>query len=268
MTRDGQTVAAGKCDQPLSVNAGAVGYFRVQYEDSLLPVITRQFAGLPSGDRIALLDDQWALVEAGARPLSTYLALVGAVGDDLNERAWTQIADALGTIEYDERGAAGHEAFANYARAVIRPVYEKLGWESKPGETPGIQRLRRTVIENLGTWGDQAIISEARRRFAAFVKDRNAIRPDEQAVVLSIVARNADAETFAQLHAIAQSAHNETELRRYYTALMQVSDPRLAAAAIQIALSPEIPPQAQSLRLMAHIFAQRVSPAARVECLR
>ncbi len=249
MIRDGQTVAAGKCDQPLSVNAGAVGYFRVQYEDSVLPSITKQFAGLPSGDRIALLDDQWALVETGARPLATYLGLVAAMGDDLNERAWTQIADALGTIEYDERGTAGYEAFSLYARAIIRPVYEKLGWESKSGETPGVQRLRRTVIGNLGMWGDQAIIDEARRRFAAFLRDRASIRPDEQAVVLSIVARSADAETFAQLHAVAKSAHNETELRRYYTALMQVRDPHLAAAAIKIALSTEIPPQAESLRL-------------------
>ena len=38
-------------------------------------------------------------------------------------------------------------------------------------------------------------------------------------------------------------------MRRYYTALMQVRDPQLAAAAIKIALSPEIPPQAESLRL-------------------
>ncbi len=249
MVRDGQSVAAGKCEQPLSVNAGAVGYFRVQYEDSVLTTITKQFAGLPSGDRIAVLDDQWALVESGAEPLTSYLALVAAVGDDLNERAWTQITDALGTIEYDERESAGHAAFAAYARAVVRPVYEKLGWQAKASETPGIQRLRRTVIGALGAWGDQAIIAEARRRFAEFVKDRNSMRPDEQAVVLSIVAREADAATFAQLHAVAKSAQNETELRRYYTALMQVRDPQLAAAAVKIALSAEIPPQAESLRL-------------------
>jgi aminopeptidase N len=249
MTRDGQALPAGKCDQPLSVNAGAVGYFRTQYDDSVLPSITRQFAALPSGDRIAVLDDQWALVESGAQPLASYLGLVAAVGDDLNERIWTQIADALGTVEFDERGTPGHAAFAAYARAALRPVYEKLGWQAKAGETPGVQRLRRKVIGDLGEWGDQAIIAEARRRFAKFVKDRDSIPPDEQAVLLSIVARDADAETFAQLHAVAKSAANETELRRYYTALMQVRDPQLAAAAIKIALSPEIPPQAESLRL-------------------
>jgi aminopeptidase N len=249
VVRDGQTAPAGKCGEPLSINADAVGYFRVLYADSLLASITRQFASLPSGDRIAVLDDEWALVESAVQPLASYFGLVAAMGDDLNERAWTQIADALGTIELDERGTAGHGAFASYARAALQPVFAKLGWQAKPGETPGVQRLRRTVIGDLGAWGDQAVIAEARRRFAEFLADRSSLRPDEQAVVLSIVARDADAETFAQLHAVAQSARNETEMRRYYTALMQVRDPRLAATASKIALSPEIPPQAESLRL-------------------
>jgi aminopeptidase N len=249
MVRDGQTVAAGQCDQPLSVNAAAVGYFRVQYDNAVLKSITRQFAALPSGDRIAVLDDQWALVGAGAQPLASYLGLVAAAGADTNERVWTQISDALGTIEFDERGTPGHTAFAAYARTALRPVFAQLGWQSKPGEAPGVQRLRAKVIGDLGAWGDPEVIAEARGRFAEFVKDRSSLRPDEQAVVLAMVARDADAATFEQLHAIARSARDETELRRYYTALMQVRDPELAARAIKIAFSSEIPPQAESLRL-------------------
>jgi len=68
-------------------------------------------------------------------------------------------------------------------------------------------------------------------------------------MVLAIVARSADAAAFEQLHAVAKSAGNETELRRYYRALMQVRDPQLAAQAAQIAVSPEIPPQAAAARL-------------------
>ena len=61
--------------------------------------------------------------------------------------------------------------------------------------------------------------------------------------------RNADAATFEQLHQLAATATNETEQRRYYFALMQVGDPKLAAEAAQIAVSPEILPQAASIRL-------------------
>jgi aminopeptidase N len=258
LTQDSQSAAAGRCDQPLSVNAGAIGYYRVAYDDATLRLNTQNFDSLSDADRIALLDDQWALVEAGQQQLGRYLALVSSMGTDLDERAWSQIADALGVIEYDERGTPGHDAFAAFARSILRPVADRLGWDNKPEETPGRQRLRRTVIGDLGGWGDQEIVAEAHKRFAAFLTDRAAIRPDDQAVILGIVARNADAATFDQLHAVAKAANDETELRRYYLALMQVRDPQLAAKAATIALAPEIPPQADAtrLRLVAELNAE------------
>jgi aminopeptidase N len=248
LTADGQSVAAGRCDEALSVNAAAVGYYRVAYDAATLAINTKQFANLPSGDRIALLDDQWAQVEAGAQPLPSYLALVDAIGGELNERSWNQITEALSTIETAERGSAGHDAFTAYARTLLQPLAAKLGWTARPDETPGIQKLRRRVIADLGLWGDEAVITEARRRFAAFAVDRKTITPDDQWMILAIVARHADATTFAQLHAVARSAQGETELRRFYPALMQVGDPALAALANDIALSKEIPAQAAAMR--------------------
>jgi aminopeptidase N len=249
LTQASQMLPAGRCGESLSLNAGTVGYYRVQYDAATLKINTEQFATLPDSDRIALLDDQWALVESGRSPLSNYLTLAASMGSDLDTRAWMQIVEALGTIEYDEHGRPGYEAFSTYARSLIKPVAQKLGWDSKPEETPGIQRLRRTILEDLGSWGDLEVIAEARRRFAAFVTDHHAIAPDDQNFVLGIVARNSDAATFEQLHAIAKAATTETEQRRYYQALMVVRDPKLAAQAAALAVSAEIPPQAAAVRL-------------------
>jgi aminopeptidase N len=104
-------------------------------------------------------------------------------------------------------------------------------------------------MADLAEWGDESVIEEARRRFGAFVADRNAISPDDQATMLGIVATYADAATFEQLHAIARSAASEAEMRRFFGALMAVRDPLLAQQAAQIALSDEISPQADSLRM-------------------
>jgi aminopeptidase N len=249
LTRDGQKVAAGSCQDALSVDAGAIGYYRVQYDPGTLTINTRAFATLPDGDRIAMLDDQWALVQSRAAPLASYLALAERMGDDLDARAWQQITAALGTIEYDARGSAGHDAFAAYARSIIAPLERRLGWSSRPGETPDVQKLRRTAIEDLGAWGDAAVIAEARRRFATFVRDRNAITPDDQPMIFNVVARHADAATFEQLHTLAKAATDEAEKSRLYLALSLARNPQLAAQAAKIALGPEIPPQLAMLRL-------------------
>ena len=69
-----QKIAAGSCDEALSVNADAVGYYRVQYDADTLAANTRAFPGAVDGDRIALLDDQWASVGSGDASLQTFLA--------------------------------------------------------------------------------------------------------------------------------------------------------------------------------------------------
>lgn len=249
LTRDGQSVAAGSCQTPLSLDAGAIGYYRVQYDPATLAINTRAFATLADGDRIALLDDQWALTQARAAPLGSYLALAQRMGGDLDTRAWQQITGALGAIEYDERGSAGHDAFATYARSIIRPLEERLGWNGRPGETADLQKLRRTAIEDLGAWGDPQVIAEARRRFAAFMRDRSTITPDDQPMILNVVARYADAATFEELHALAKQSTDGALKSRLYLALAVVRDPKLAAQVAQIAVGSEIPPQLATLRM-------------------
>jgi aminopeptidase N len=152
-------------------------------------------------------------------------------------------------VEYDERGTPGREAFVQYARGLIKPVTQRLGWVSRPEESAGTQKLRHALLQDLGDWGNAETLAEARRRFAAFLADRRSIELEDQETVLRIVALHADAATFEQLHAVARSARDETELRRNYRALMHVRDPQLAAQAVRIALSDEIPPQAADLRL-------------------
>ncbi|MEA2689193.1 MAG: hypothetical protein QOD51_1800 [Candidatus Eremiobacteraeota bacterium] len=247
-TADGQRVAAGRCDEPLTANAGTAGFYRVAYDDATLRTNRRDFAQLPDADRIALLDDQWAFAEANRAPLASYLTFASAVGSRTNQRAWEQILGALQAIERDERGTAGHAAFVAFARSVARPAFAALGWDAKPGESGSTQLTRRLLIEHLGEWGEPAVVAEARRRFARFVADRSSLDAEQQAVVLAIVAQNADQTAFDQLHAIARSSANETEVRRYYGALAAVHDPALVGQALDIVMSPEIPPQAAGVR--------------------
>jgi aminopeptidase N len=251
---DGQTTPAGRCGDPLILNPDAIGFYRVSYDPATLAANTKAFGTLANGDRIAMLDDQWALVEANQAPLGSYLALTSAMGDDLDGRAWEQISDALGTIEYDERGTPGHAAFTAYARSLLKPVADRLGWDAKPDDSPVVEELRRTVIGDLGAWGDPGVIAEAQKRFNAFVADPKSLKPDDQSTVLDIVAINADAATYAKLLDIAKGAKNETELRRYFGALANVRDPQLAAETAKLALSPAIPPQAAPERL--YLIAQ------------
>ncbi len=246
---DGQTVAAGHCQETLSVNADTVGFYRAHYDGATLDANTKAFGTMPDSDRIGLLDDEWALVLSGSEALPKYLALASSMGNDLDARAWTQIAGALAQIERYERGSAGADAFTHFARSLLKPVANQLGWSTRPTDTPDVIALRATVLHALGTSGDADVIAEARRRFDLFVTDHHALAADEQSIVLDIVGNHADAATFAKLHELAKTASDQAEMTRWYSALMLVRDPALAKQAAAIAMSNEIPPQAGIVRI-------------------
>lgn len=246
-TADGQTAKAGRCDEPLSVNAEDIGYFRASYDPQTLATNTKNFASLPAPEKVTLLDDQWAMTQAGQAPLSAYLALASAMGNDLDARAWEQIIGALGTIEVDERGTAGHDAFLAYARGVLQPAYRELGWDAKPDELPARQSLRRAVLAALADAGDPAVIADARSRFAAYLKDRSAIKTDDLATVFDIVGTYADQATYDELKGLIASG-DLAQLSRVIYALADARDPKLAAQTLELALSSTIPPQAAAYR--------------------
>ena len=261
MTDAAQSVPAGHCDEPLTLDAGHVGFFRIAYDDQTLKVNVHDFGALADADRIALLDDQWALVEADQQQLAAYLRLAERMGSDLNARAWMQIIGALGQVEKSLRGTLDEPAFEAYGRKLLRPIADELGWEGGAQELPDRQELRHAIIAALGNLDDEEILAGARQRYAAYLIDHSAMRPDDQSMILNIVAGHADAATFEQLHALAKASKNETELRRLYLALTAVKDPALAEQAASIAMSSEIPPQAGALRLQLLLGLAGAHPA-------
>ncbi|MEA2786348.1 MAG: hypothetical protein QOF71_2452 [Candidatus Eremiobacteraeota bacterium] len=241
-------IAAGRCSEPLRANAGGVGYYRVAYDAATFETNRAAFASLPDSDKIAMLGDQWNLVRIGAAPLPSFLALANAMGTNRNARAWEHIVNALGELETDTRGTAQHDVLTEYARNVVAPLVASLGWETTPGESVETGQLRRSAVAALGTWGDPAVIAEARTRFERSIADPASTNPEMQEVLTLVVATNADAAAFDRLHQLAQTAKDPTLAARYRAVLMRVRDPKLAARALDITMSAEIPPQQDGSR--------------------
>ncbi len=241
-------IPAGRCGEPLRANAGGVGYYRVAYDAPTFEANRVAFASLPDADKIAMLGDQWNLVRIGAAPLPSFLALANAMGNNRNARAWQNIVGALAELETDTRNTPQHDAFTAYARNLVSPLVASLGWDVKPAETVAAGELRRTSIAALGAWGDPATIAEARTRFDRAVSDPASTPSDMLAVLTGIVGTNADAATFDRLHQLAQTSKDPTVASRYRGALMHVRDPKLAARALDIAMSDEVPPQQERTR--------------------
>src|SRR4030095_3341122 len=66
----------------MKANIGDTGYYRVRYETPLFEKLIDHVHTLREADRLNLLNDTWALVQAGRESITTYLNLAKQLGND------------------------------------------------------------------------------------------------------------------------------------------------------------------------------------------
>jgi aminopeptidase N len=225
----------------LKLNVNGAGNYRVEYDQPSWDILVASLGKLSVDDRVNLLSDAWALVQANRAPLSLYLGLVERLpsATELAERE-----QVISVVDYINRLFAGQparEKFQRYARSILRPSFDALGWDPKPDEPVKLSNLRPSLILTLGDLNDPGIIAGCRDRFEKYLTDPTSVPPDLQRPVLLVVGRYADAATWEKLHELGLRTTNIAEKQNVYDALASAVDPTLAKKTLQIALTEELP---------------------------
>ncbi len=250
------TAKAGDCQGAVKLNAGNVGYYRVQYSPEMLVALQKSLPDFPASDRVNVLSDTWALVQAGRTPLPAYLDLVKGVQGDNNLAVWSQITDTLFTLDQLQRDQPGREAFRAYARSLLLVPFRSVGWDAKPGEDPTIGLLRTRLLSTRASLGDQTVLAEARKRFSGFLSNTAALAPDLRPVVITEVGRYADQTTYDKLHELGRKSTSTEERDLLYGALAAALDPKLAQQTLRLSLTDELSPN-QAIRLVQRVTFQQ-----------
>jgi aminopeptidase N len=239
------TVRFDGCGAPVKANFGDVGYYRVQYDGDGFKALAASYRQFSPADRVNLVADAWALVQAGRADAQSYLDLTRELAEETEYAIWQNVADALWQIDNLQRGSAGREAFRAYSRKLLHPVLERLGWDPRPDDDSQTLQLRTTIIRSLGGFGDQAVIAEAKRRFDEFVQNPKSLHNDLRDAVATVVGYVADRATFDTLHRLGAEATSTQEKSRYYYALAGTSDPALIRDVVAIAINDQRLPNGQ-----------------------
>ncbi len=237
-----------------TLNAGNIGYYRVQYPPEWFREILAGLGRFTAGDRLSLLGDAWALAEAGRQPITRYFELVNALRDETNTAVWEEIVRRLEAVDALETERPGRAAFRQYARTLLRPQLDRLGWDARPDEGATVPVLRDALITALGRFDDSAVVAEAFQRFDRFLKDPASLPANLRPAVFTLVGRHADAARFDQLLAFARGTVRSEEKQLAYRALAGASDAALARRALALALDPE--------EMSATVMARHLLPSA------
>ena len=118
-------------------------------------------------DRLSLIDDMFALVQAGKADTVEALELMKAFKTkETSYVVWSSIMNCLGKLriiiandtELDEK-------FQAFVVDLLTNVTEHVGWNAKAEEHHVVSLLRSQLLARMGCYGHKATVEEAQKRF-------------------------------------------------------------------------------------------------------
>src|SRR5207249_6637956 len=209
-------------------NVNGAGNYRVEYDEQSWNSLLRTLPQMGVEDRVNLLSDAWALVQANRASVSRYFGLVDKLPTSTELAEREQIINVFDFINRLLIGHPEREKFQGYARSLLRPSFDALGWDPKAGEPANAGNLRASLIAALGDLNDPEIVSGCRERFQKYLDNPKSLPPDLRRPMFEVVARYADEATWNKLHELGLKTTSIEEKQNYYDALAGAIDPELA----------------------------------------
>lgn len=240
--------AMARCSpEPLLVNAGGVGFYRVRYGPDGQQTLQRAFTRLSAADQVTLLSDSFALAQTGVQPMSDWFALARQVPQVRSAARATLFDQLSSSFRFLGHAVAGTEAeplLHATARSLFGPELKRLGWVDRSGESPQIRQLRGNLILQLARYDDAPTVAHALQLFDRAEAGAAPLPASIRAAVIEAVGGHADRAHFEQLLAHLHHAAGEEDRWTYASALASGRDAaraqRLLAAALDGITTPNI----------------------------
>ncbi|CAG1019064.1 aminopeptidase N [Burkholderiaceae bacterium] len=244
LDRAEQSFTLGACsDEPLIVNAGGAGFYRVAYSDEALRALTRRFASLAPPDRVTLLSDSFARMQAGQLGMPAYTALLEAlprVADSSRGVLWSLASAQLDFLDIAMMGTPAQQQLHALARSLLAPQLASLGWAPRPNEDTLTSKLRATLIVQLAKFDHSQTAQQALRLFDDD-DGRSRLPASIRSAVVRAAGMHADRARFERLLARLKSAASEEDRWTFAVALASGRDAARAEQLLTAALTGVAP---------------------------
>lgn len=225
----------------LLVNSGQAGYFRTLYAPPLFAALKRDYAKLALVDQVGLLADSYALGTAGYQPATDALDIVKATPRDADFILWREIATRLGSYDTYLADSPAQPAFRRWARGVLKPAFDRVGWAQTAGQPDNAALARETLIATLGQLGDPAVLAGARRRFDGWLADPASLPATIRRPVMGVVASTATPAQWQRFRERAAAAKSPAERQMLFQLLGETGSEALAKQALALSIAPGTP---------------------------
>jgi puromycin-sensitive aminopeptidase len=215
------------CPDWFFANRNADGYYRVYYEDPRNLLKAAADVELTPAERIALVEDAWAMTRAGKYPVGVFLNVAQAMRSERALPVFTLLAGHLenlsSLVPQDQRSK-----FDEFVRRQFGALAAELGWSPRSGEGDETRALRAQLLRVMGNAGDAGALAAARETQKKYMQQPGSVDPALAAAAFAVVARHGGPELYEELHAAFLEARTPDTYSRYLFALTAVPLPNLA----------------------------------------
>lgn len=223
----------------VKINPGTIGYYRTRYTpdmlDLLIPAIESRT--LPPLDRLGLIDDLFALVQAGRSSTRDVLKLIDAYRNETNYTVWSSITNSLIKLQTLLSHTTVDQQFNEYGIRLYKPVADRLGWDCKAGESHLDTLLRSLVLNRLISCGCTSAIEEAKKRFKLHASGQCSLPADLRSACYKAVMQNGDINTYEEMLRLYRATDLHEEKDRISRALGSFKDVEILKRVVDFALS-------------------------------
>lgn len=226
----------------VKLNPGTVSYYRTRYTTDMLMQFVPSIRDmtLPPLDRLGLIDDAFALVQAGQISTVDVLQLIDAYRNEENFTVWTAITNSLSKMQTILSHTKLSEKFNVYGQNLYAPVATKIGWDQSKSEHHLSTLLRSLVLHRLISFSCDETINEAKKRFENHVNGVCLLPADLRSVCYKAVLQTGNLNTFEDMLKLYRATDLHEEKDRISRALGSITNIDILHKVIAFAMSEEV----------------------------
>jgi len=238
--RDGQVDLPSGADWILP-DSGAEGYFRWEIDMGQFYELVDDMDRLEEKEKMALLDNSYALLEARKLSLEDYMYVLTALLDE--EHPLVLLTAVNATIAVGNRyvNEDNAEAFARFVNAEVGDRFAEIGVVTRESDSETLIQLRPRLVRLMGQYGaNPEVVAAVAEQASLYLESAESVDGNLAQELLRVTALNDDAGEFYDDYMDAYRDSSDLGKRVIILRAIYFKNPDVISKALDYSISDEV----------------------------
>ncbi|NNF49448.1 MAG: M1 family metallopeptidase, partial [Woeseiaceae bacterium] len=221
-------------------DAGGNGYYRWRTSDRHFGNLVDDIDALSGREKIALLDNTEALLNAGSLSLVEYLRVIDRLLQDPHPLVFLPALEKIKSIANEFVTPDNRAAFAAFVNRSLSARYREVGMRGHADDSEAVVQMRPRLMRMLGEFGsDETLIDEAADLANAYLESPGAVEPLMALEAMRIAALYDDGSLYED-YIRAYLASTSAKQRSTILSAVYFDDPGVVVRHLEFSLSDDV----------------------------